>query len=149
MVVIQEASGAFDALYVSSDWRQRSSVAQHVKHCVCVTHGRDRDTVRREKVKTQRTTPGEQPVTGSVRRSRPPGGRSSWPEEGRWRRDAEDDGVEAEEEEEMSTRLCRAGGGGGGGWDGGRLLKGSSSATTRQPTVNGLHLSSTLLALSQ
>lgn len=68
----------------------------------------------------------------NVRWRRPPGVRSSWPEEGRWRRDAEDG--EEEEEEEKSTRLCRAGGGGGGGgggWDGGRLLKGSSMAGTK------------------
>lgn len=34
MVVIQKASGAFNVLRVSSDRRQRSSTAQHVKHRV-------------------------------------------------------------------------------------------------------------------
>lgn len=68
-----------------------------------------------------------------VRSRGPPGVRSSCPEEGRWRRNA-DDAVEADEEEKRSTRLCRAGGGGGGGgggWDGGRLVKGSSIARTK------------------
>lgn len=34
MVVIQKASGGFNVLRVSPDWRQRSSTAQHVKHHV-------------------------------------------------------------------------------------------------------------------
>lgn len=34
MVVIQKASGAFNVLRMSSDWRQRSSTAQHVKQRV-------------------------------------------------------------------------------------------------------------------
>jgi len=33
MIVLQAAPGAFIMLRVSSDWRQRSSIVQNVKHC--------------------------------------------------------------------------------------------------------------------